>query len=99
MRLSSSDGDFNQVEETGGAKTHTLTIGRMPSYNHSYNEKVRHIQPSCTAGSNRYEPGVSNTEFDRTTGSRGSTQAHNNLQPYIVIKLWKNGIKILVILY
>jgi hypothetical protein len=88
--LDSGDADFNQVEETGGAKTHTLTINQMPAHNHSYQDRVRNIAPAAQSGTNRYEPsGVSNIEYNRTTGSKGGTQAHNNLQPYIVTYMWK----------
>jgi microcystin-dependent protein len=33
--VNTSDGDFNTVEKTGGAKTHTLTSAQIPSHNHS----------------------------------------------------------------
>jgi hypothetical protein len=91
--LNPSDGDFNSPQETGGSKTHTLTIGQMPSHNHSYQDRVRSLPGRAAAGSGRYEPsGTNNDEFSRTTGSRGSTQAHNNLQPYIVVYMWKRTV-------
>ena len=88
--LNSSDSQFNSPQETGGSKTHTLTVGQMPSHNHSYQDRVRALPGRAAAGNGRYEPsGTNNTEYGRTTGSTGSTQAHNNLQPYIVVYMWK----------
>ena len=87
--LDSGDTDFDQVEETGGAKTHTLTINEIPAHNHTYSDQVRTINASATAGTNRYEPAVATTGISRTTNNAGGGQAHNIMQPYIVTYMWK----------
>jgi hypothetical protein len=85
-----SDSDFNTLEETGGAKTHTLTLSEIPSHRHEVGSK------DSTAG----DGGAFNEEFveqygDTTNGPavptsyQGGGSAHNNLQPYIVVKMWK----------
>jgi len=85
--------EFDTAEETGGAKTHTLTISEMPSHTHNLGSK------DSTAG----DGGAFNEEFiedpaDTTNGpnvtssSTGGGSAHNNLQPYIVVYMWKRTV-------
>lgn len=79
--------EFNTVEKTGGAKTHTLTVDEMPSHTHRTG-----IQPD-KAGN--YNDGGSSAYvlFDQTSGKEttttGGSQAHNNIQPYITCYMWK----------
>ena len=86
--IDSSDSDFNAVEETGGAKTHTLTIAEMPAHTHTVNEG----STSGTASSALYSSGDDMTTIvDRTqtTSSTGGGDAHNNMPPYIAVYMWK----------
>lgn len=73
--------EFDTVEETGGSKTHTLTIAEMPAHDHA---------GSYNGGSSTFNwqtaPGASGISV---TGSTGGGGAHNNLQPYIVTYMWK----------
>lgn len=76
--------EFDTVEETGGAKTHTLTSAEMPSHTHS----VQVIGNGTITGGgypNPQDPAGS----AYTTGAEGGGGAHNNLQPYIVCYFWK----------
>lgn len=81
--LDSGDSDFNQAEEMGGAKTHTLSIAEMPSHNHTYTyEYSRGVGSAGAAnGDSSFPTG--------TTSSTGGGAAHNNVQPYIVVYMWK----------
>jgi len=80
---SPTDSDFDTLEETGGAKTHTLSISEMPSHTH---ESDFFASGSGESGLNFAGNYAAAT---RTTSSTGSGSAHNNLQPYIVVKMWK----------
>ena len=81
----SGDTDFDAAEETGGAKTHTLTTAEIPAHTHTYTQPDA---PVATALA-----GVVTTVATRTTsvasGSTGGGGAHNSVQPYIVCYFWK----------
>jgi len=88
--IDASDTDFDTAEETGGSKTHTLTTSELPSHTHSIS-----YDQSGPGGNNvnsSFYAGISNNvsgAFSRNTNSTGDGQAHNNLQPYIVVYMWK----------
>lgn len=89
----SGDTDFDTAEETGGSKTHTLTSAEIPEV------EVAGINSGTTArlttggytlpsaGSfNLVINGSSPADELRVNGGGG---AHNNVQPYIVVHMWK----------
>lgn len=96
--VDSGDADFDTVEETGGAKTHTLTEAEMPSHKHDSGTKIRGAgnPPTCvygtasTSNDNGWEhhkvgQGMK-TCYSETIGS---DSAHNNMPPYIAVYIWK----------
>jgi len=96
--LDSTDTDFDTVEETGGAKTHTLTEAEMPSHDHPTNLRLQATNDvaidtsknaSCTTsgGYVDHEYGSANTTTG--TGDAGSGTAHSIMNPYIAVYMWK----------
>jgi len=75
--------EFDTLNETGGAKTHTLTVNEIPAHTHTYTKPNSAIGGGGGSDLRRSPDGTFNT------GSTGGGAAHNNLQPYIVKYVWE----------
>lgn len=75
----SAETEFDALGETGGEKTHTLTVPEIPSHSHSIG--TVNLSGGWVAAQS------SNTAADHSyqSGSTGGGGAHNNLQPYITL--------------
>jgi len=82
-----ADSDFDALQETGGAKTHTLTIAEMPSHTHNrpkgWKPAPNDNDVDITGGN-----GV-NIADNMVTDATGGGGAHNNMPPYIVAYMWR----------
>ena len=86
-----NDTDFDTAEEEDGHKTHTLLESEMPAHTHVHTVQTGRSFSSST-GSAPIVQGSSQEQLDSadvTTSSTGGGQAHNNLQPYITVYMWK----------
>lgn len=75
--------EFDTLNETGGAKTHTLQVTEMPNHSHE-------VQ-GYGGGGGKLVGGasVASPTDKSSTYFTGGGQAHNNLQPYIVKFVWE----------
>ena len=114
--VKSGDTDFATVEQQGGAKTHTLTVGQIPAHQHESPFPINGIAvgnehastgffyfnrvfgqgrtASATGAVTEFfmDSVASAAEGDEVhpyVSSTGSSQAHNNLQPYVTVYMWK----------
>jgi len=89
--INSADTDFDTVEETGGVKTVTLTGEQsgMPQHYHGYKYGSSAggdgtgVAYSSTTGTQVNEVAILHTD------AVNAAEAHTNLQPYIVVYMWK----------
>lgn len=98
--VSDSDGDFD-LNDTGGAKTHTLSVAELPNISGGW---IIHGQEGGTVFASGYGYGTGGTYSGYKTppgtsgGANslpspgfnfGSGSAHNNMQPYIAKYVWE----------
>jgi hypothetical protein len=90
----SPDTDFDTAEETGGVKEVTLTAAQsgLPSHSHT-SDGTRSGANQQNPGANFYSSSGDYADYGAKSINQNSaqdaSQAHTNLQPYIVVYMWK----------
>lgn len=91
---------FDTVGKIGGEQDHTLTVAEMPAHNHtlSFTANSTGVGTSRTYGTvySTANQSIIERATIATSGelaywgikNKGGDGAHNNLQPYIVVKRW-----------
>ena len=87
--IDSGDTDFDTVEETGGEKTHILTVAEMPAHKHKFGYTGGNTDATGSPYSVGKAIGHDPSNVYSETTSTGGDGSHNNLQPYIVVYFWK----------
>ena len=101
----SSDSNFNVVEEEGGASTVKLTSVQsgVPAHAHKFKITGDSTPDSGTSGGIMVSGGSGNPVVNGTSGTPTNTEgeqiggntasdaasSHTNLQPYVVVYMWK----------
>ena len=80
-----ASGTFGTAGATGGEETHVLTITEMPSHHHDNGIDFGSGGGSKYGGLDR----IGDSPNNCNTSDTGGGGAHNNLQPYIVVYMWK----------
>ena len=102
--LDAGDPDFNTAGQVGGSKTHALTSAQLPNHNHQWNVDsvggattrldLTGGNDGSFDGAGAQQPFTADPmEGDWYTGGvrgiAGVVEAHNNVQPYLVVYMWR----------
>lgn len=82
--LDGNDTTFDTLGETGGEKTHTLTVSEMPNHNHGLDYSIITFAEQGLPSVPNARGGTAALHYFTAT-SQGGNQPHNNLPPFVVL--------------
>lgn len=87
--LDSANASFKTPGQTGGEATHTLTINEIPSHSHQQQGNGGGTATTGYMNSIHHNANGGNVYTGNRTNGTGGGGAHNNLQPYYVVYIWR----------
>lgn len=81
-----NDTSFNTIGKLLGEKSHTLTVSEMPSHTHGIYGALTGENKSITNSGNDWGVGTTRGWNTAALTDTGGGQAHNNIQPTLVLK-------------
>jgi len=88
-RLTNQSGGVNgdTLGASGGAETHTLTTAQLAAHTHTSNVTIPSAAGTTDGvfGASKIINSGATTSFTGTSGSAGSGNAHNNVQPTLIL--------------
>ncbi|HUS11919.1 MAG TPA: tail fiber protein [Pyrinomonadaceae bacterium] len=99
-RVPLHEGDGHTLGEQGGEQAHTVTISELPTHNHDFSQNTAVVSASANATvsppTSNYWANNGHTAYStggvslgamaaQTVSNVGGSQAHLNMQPYLVL--------------
>ncbi|HFI0000938.1 TPA: DUF859 family phage minor structural protein [Streptococcus suis] len=88
VSVDENDSDFSTPNKTGGAKTHKLTAAEM-EHKHVQTERFNSAYSNAAGHKFTLDESVASDEIKTSGVADVTNQAHNNLQPYIAVYMWR----------